>query len=244
VLAERQVQDRLEARIEWYKADSRRFERMLLENGVGADEASRARSQFDDEPPAVIQGYARQGGVFPCVAIVLGVDENADDYLGEDAPFLGESDDPDAEDGLDYYRDEETGAILDPHMRRWNTRLDLYLYADHPDVTRYLYKLVKHILVSSRAHWHSLNFEEVTYSGAELAPDPRYLPADMFTRRFSMTFRYHDYYTDEGVVEKPSEAVAAVDDGEMLSDALTAAEKAEMEDYPYGVTPYQEDDDA
>jgi hypothetical protein len=242
MLAERLVQTRLEERIEWYTEDSRRYEQLLVSKGFSEDEASRERQRFDDHPFEVIQGYARSAGVMPVLAIVLGNDENVDDYIGEDAPLLGESDDEDDEDELDYYRAED-GSILDPHMRRWSTRLDFYIYAGNPDIARYLYCLAKHICVSSRKHWHDLNFEDVTYSGAELAPDPRYLPADTYTRRFSMTFRYHDYYTDEDSVMQPSEVNAAVNDGEAPSPAMSETDKAELEDYPHRVTPYQPEED-
>lgn len=235
---ERIIYDRIKDRLDWYAAEALRFEVFLLARGIGADEAHRAREAFADTAPTLVMGYARQGTQFPCVALVLGTDSNVDDYLGEDAPMLGTDDDDD--EGLDYYRDED-GQIVDPHMRRWEGRADLFVYSDHPDMTLYLYHIVKDICVRSRKVWHSAAFEDVRYSGAELAPDPKYLPTDMFTRRFSITLRYHEYYTDDpnGFAGTYGAVSAAVADAEPLSPALTEAEAAGIESYSAAVTPYQ-----
>lgn len=241
-MIERIILNRLRAVLALYVEDPRRYEKLLIDRKISADEAARARASFTEHPPSVIMGYARQGSQFPAIAVVLGQDANVDDYIGEDAPMLGEDEETEETDGLDYYTDED-GQILDPHMRRWEVRVDLYLYAEHPDTTLYLYYLTKQMCVGSRTYWHTQQFEDVTYSGAELAPDQRYLPTDMWTRRFSMTLRHHEYYTDEAsedLVGPFSEVTGiVVDDGEMPASALTETEKREVEEMTRLVVPYQ-----
>jgi len=123
--------------------------------------------------PAARLGIA--GYVVPVIAVVLGSESTVLDYLGEDGSALDEE-------GEEYFDDE--GNLVDAHVRRWEQRYDLYVYAEHPDEALYLYQLAKQIMVSGRGEFQAAGLDEITYSGAELAPDPRYMPSEMFTRRF------------------------------------------------------------
>jgi hypothetical protein len=221
---ERFIQDLVKAELQKYIDQPLKYERFLIEGGLEAEEAEHARARFVEFPPAVIQGFARTGGTIPCYAITLGSDDIAQDYIGEDAEMLDE-------DG-DYYRDE-TEEVVDPHVRSWTQRFDIYIYSDHPDECVYLYRLLKKMLVGKRKAFHAADFDEVSFSGADLALDPHYAPADLWTRRFSVTLRTDEDYAEELEANERAEidhVDAAVADGEAAPDdsLLTDEEKAEL----------------
>lgn len=167
------------------------FEEFLLEGGCGADEAARAREYFEATPPTIIHSYARTDGVFPCWAIVLGTESTEVDYLGEDAMDSYLDDDM----ARQFYLDSE-GNREDPHSRRWGHNFEIYTYADHPDLTLYFYYLAKQILAEGRSLFQEQDLDEITYTGADLAPDPRYLPSGMFVRKLGMRMASDQIYTE------------------------------------------------
>lgn len=225
----------VEERLQWYINDPKRYKQFLLDGGLTETEAENAREAFESRPPTTIHGYARQGGYFPCFALVLGNESTAQDYLGETVMGFDE-------DG-EYYVDVNTGDRVDIHSRRWENRYDWYVYADHPDSCLYYYYLLRHIMLSSLTRLQDSDLDEITYSGAELAPDPRYLPSDMFTRRFTVTLRSDEPYVEDF---KPSigqgasiEGIAIDTDG--TSDELTDEQQAELSAAKFNVSTYTED---
>ncbi len=158
------------------------------------DEAARARTEFEAQPPNIIHGYARRDGVFPCWAIVLGGESTDTDFIGEDAmdSYL---EDPEDDDTRQVYRDAD-GNREDPHIRRWGHNFEVYCYADHPDSTLYYYYLAKQLLAESRSAFQVEDLDEITYTGADLAPDPRYLPSGMFVRRLGMKMASDQVYVE------------------------------------------------
>jgi hypothetical protein len=58
---------------------------------------------------------------------------------------------------------------------------------DHPDVTVWYYHLLKQIVMSQQAALEALDVEELTFTGADMAPDPRFLPDNMYGRIFQIT---------------------------------------------------------
>jgi|WetSurMetagenome_2_1015567.scaffolds.fasta_scaffold32790_3 hypothetical protein len=236
---ERLIFTRLEKQFEALKADPRIYERFLLDCGLDAEEALIGRQRWEERPASVVHGYSRGGAPFPVVALVLGQESTVQDYLGEDGEPLGE-------DGEEYLDDE--GNRVDAHVRRWEHRYDLYVYAEHPDEALYLYQLVKQIMVSGRKEFLDADLDEITYSGAELAPDPRYMPSEMFTRRFSITLRADVQYNDS--LEAPPFAtmrgIAVADDEPTEAAGLTPTQQEELSAAVSKVVPYitTEEEDA
>jgi len=185
---ERLIFTRLESQIQLLKDEPVLYERFLTGCGLDEEEVKYARERWEERPVTVVHGYARGETAFPVVALILGTESTVQDYLGEDAEMLDEEG--------EYYRDDN-GNIVDPHIRRWEQRYDAWVYANHPDECLYLYQLIKHILVSGRREFQSEGLDEITYNGAELAPDPRYLPSDTFVRRFSITLRADEQYDEQ-----------------------------------------------
>ena len=237
---ERIIFQLVEEGIAWYAANPARYERFLIAGGLTETEAVAARQAFVDQPPTAIHGYARQGGPFPCLALVLGGENTAQDWVGEDVSPLGSDGEP--------CLDPETNEVGDYKGRRWEHRFDWFVYADHPDLTLYYYYLLRRIMVGLRSQLQAEGLDEITYQGAELAPDPRYMPSDMFTRRFSITLRADELYIERhqpGVgLGRSIRGLRTEDEGSPLSDALTAEQQAELAGVTYGVTTYTEDEDA
>jgi len=189
-MIERKLFDVLVRGIAWFSEKPERFARFLIEeHGLSEEEAAIARTYFGGDPemdppepahpPTIIHGYARQGGPFPCVALTLGAEDVATDYLGHDASTLDEDGEP--------YLDPETGDELDPKVRRMRYTFNLMIHADHPDVAIWYYHLIKHLVVSSCEELEQEDIEDITISGRDLAPEPRYLPDTIFTRLLAVT---------------------------------------------------------
>ncbi|MCU0912927.1 MAG: hypothetical protein MUC88_00015 [Planctomycetes bacterium] len=230
---ERIIWERLHSQVEELKLEPVLYEKFLIGCGLPEEEAKIGRERWEERPVSVVHGYARGGTPFPVIALVLGQESTAQDYIGEDGEMLDE-------DGMPYLDDH--GNVEDPHVRRWEQRYDAYVYADHPDECLYLYQLAKHILVSGRSVFQAEGLDEITYSGAELAPDPRYMPSEMFTRRFSITLRadeeYHDPIPQRGTTIR---GMVVADDEPVVAPGMTEAERTEAESVVRGVTVYTEE---
>jgi len=189
-MIERRLFRIVKAGIDWYAERPERFQRFLLtQKELSEEEAAIARIYFggdpdasppvEPHPPTLIHGYARTGGPFPCVALTLGGEDISTDYLGRDASMLGS-------DGEEFF-DPETGAVVDPHVRRMRYTFNFLIHADHPDVAIWYYHLLKQIIISSHRELEADDVEDVTISGRDLAPDARYLPDTIFTRMLVVT---------------------------------------------------------
>lgn len=240
MMVERILFEVINAGLEWYKDKPERFERFLREKQeLSADEAATGRLYFeggtaDDgstvtaKPPTLIHGYARTGGPFPCWALVLGAEQIATDYLGKDAPFLGS-------DG-EYFRDTETGAVVDPKARRMRYTFNVMVHADHPDVCIWYYHLLKSIVMESQDTLESRDVEDLEFSGQDMAPDPRYLPADMFTRMLQVVVQGDEVWCERSFPEPGAKQVGGLHIDESGSGVLSGTATGEKA----LVTPYTE----
>lgn len=125
----------------------------------------------------VIHGYAREDTDFPVWAIVLANEQETTRFLGD------ESDDDDAQ------GQPEKASVF-------QATYQVLVYTRHPDVTLYLYQLLRAILISRRQEMirraeGSLNVGSL--SGAELSPDRIWLPAFLFVRAASLTTESVEY---------------------------------------------------
>jgi hypothetical protein len=128
---------------------------------------------FFQTPPDVIHGYARHDAHFPIYAVVL-ADESEDELVTADEAGV-------VDDGDDFGAD-----VLESI---WAHTFMVLCYAEHPDVTTYMYDLAKYIFMLGRRYL--VNHEEagittVQFSGGDLAPDPRYLPQHLFLRQLTI----------------------------------------------------------
>jgi hypothetical protein len=169
-----------------YAAEPAAFETFLLAGGLTAEEAAKGRQYITDRPPTVIMGYPRRDAQIPCMALTVGSESVAADWLDEGVSDLDE-------DGARYL--DEDGNATDMHGRRWQHNFDLYVYADNGDACAWYYQLAKFVAMRARTTWQAQDLDEITLSGAELAPDPRLSPSDIFVRRLSIACRSDAVYT-------------------------------------------------
>tara|TARA_R110002020_G_scaffold194133_19_gene394779 strand:+ start:350 stop:1018 length:669 start_codon:yes stop_codon:yes gene_type:complete len=156
------------------------------------------KNVWTDHPPTVVSGYARAEGPFPCWAVTLMAEESAQDYTGagQEAAFLGG--DPECKSGTKF-------------KRRVSGTFGINIYAEHPDVCAFYYRICRRIM--NVGMWRLLEggLNEPVLSGADLIPDPRYAPENLFTRRLTVTVEYEEVWDD--------------------SDALALALMTTIEDY-------------
>lgn len=205
MIVERAIKRVLEAAIQPYLDSPALFKAFLIDEGLDEDEADGAATYIEANPPHVNLGYPRQNSSFPYVAITVGQETTAQDWLGEDAETL--------DDDGEYYTDDD-GNPVDHYERRWDHRFDIYLYTDNADTCSWYYALLRRVLMQARPVFQAAPYhlDEITYSGAELVPDARYLPTNIYTRRLSMQCRSDQAY--ELSTQRGTSIVGAhVDDG-------------------------------
>jgi len=171
----------------------KKYERFLTQfMRLDAEEAAKNRIYFAGgtlasgetvgaRPPTLVHGFARTGGPLPCWALTLGSEREANSFLGEDGPFLDE-------DG-ETWRDPETGNILDPKVRRVEYTFVILVIADHPDITVTYYQLLKYVILKHHQALIDADLDNLALNGADMVPDPRYLPSDVFARQLTVTLQ-------------------------------------------------------
>jgi hypothetical protein len=178
-----------------------RFERFLrAEIELEPTEAAKGRLYFaggldaegntvEARPPTVLHGYARQGGPFPCWALTLAAERRSQDYLNQDGAALDADGEP--------FIDEETGEVVDAKYRRVEYTYNFLVITDNADVTLWYYHLLKFIILSNYDVLKEHHLDDPDLSGADLAPDPRYLPSDVFARSLTLSIQTDETWTTE-----------------------------------------------
>lgn len=140
---------------------------------LDATEVSGIKQQLIDNPVSVVHGYARTNHTFPLIAITLGNEGEDIHFLGDDVGIVQDTLDPDF------------GADIKSTI--WQHHYNLHVYTEHPDVTTYVYETAKFVLLLNDAFLSDKGLFDVHITGADLAPDPRYIPEHLFARQ--MMFR-------------------------------------------------------
>jgi hypothetical protein len=128
---------------------------------------------FGKKPPHVIHGYLRSDTRVPVYSIVLGNENETEKWLHDDSGIIDEPE------------DESFGADILSSI--WQHHYNILTYTDHPDLTAYYYEIAKSILLASNAYFTERDLYDIDISGADLPPDPKYLPEHLFVRQ--MMFR-------------------------------------------------------
>src|SRR3990167_641160 len=181
-------------------------ERIFREHGFSAAEARRMRETFTERSPNVIHNYPRQDSAFPLYAIVLGEEKESHKFLddmgnvldAEDAELLGEA-------GLD-------GSVIRTSL--YQHEFHVMVVTEAPDTTIANYELAKYILTRKRQFLKDNGVLDSAFSGGDLAPDDRYMPAYLFVRRLSISAMSEARVIDDGLDENIREVTGMhVDDG-------------------------------
>jgi hypothetical protein len=139
-------------------------------------EAEKIRDFFLANPPEVIHGYARTDAKFPLYAITLTSQNQDADFLGDEGDFHDDPNDP-------LFGTDDWAAIF-------SYSFNVLVYAKHPDITLYYFHLLQNILISAEALFKDVGDAfDVSFSGAEMAPDPMTMPAGLFLRRFQINMK-------------------------------------------------------
>lgn len=164
--------------------NGQRYKAFLIKNvELSEDEAEKARvffaggtyngETFEAQPPKLTHGYPRQGGPWPQWALTLGGEQEVEHYLGDDGEPLDEE-------GNAYF--DEDGVPAESKVKRVRYTYNFLVIVDHPDLTLYHYHLLKHLLLRRTRYLIKNDLDNLQLSGADMAPDPRYLPHDVFAR--------------------------------------------------------------
>lgn len=121
---------------------------------------------FAQKPIRVQHGYQHGDIRPPLVAIILQAESQSQKVLG-DAAYLPM--------GYAAQRSIGAGSV-------WQNSYQLMCYAENIDAASYVYELVKAIFICSHMTMAKLGIMSPNYTGQDLAPDPRYLPENLFVR--------------------------------------------------------------
>lgn len=119
---------------------------------------------------SILHNFPRDTAKFPCWSIVLLTEGESTQVLGDEAGYIGE----DGEDILTSF---------------WDKSYAVFIYARHSLICLYYYELVRFFLTRGRPYLKSEDGGDnlsIKFSGGDMAPDPRYAPADLFVRRFQI----------------------------------------------------------
>jgi len=174
-MIQRAIYNALKLGFEGLAAEPEALEDIFGERGYGlaATEIEAIKTVLDSDPVNITHGYARSDQKFPLVAIILASDDDDEHWLGDVAGQIDDEEDPDF------------GADL--LSSTWKHVFDLLIYAEHPDVTLYVYEIVKSIILTSEPQFADAGVFFRHLSGRDLAPDPRYVPEHLFVRKLALS---------------------------------------------------------
>ena len=145
-----------------------------------SSELTKAKSFWASHPPTVVQSFARFGDTpFPIIALTLSGDDTSQDFLGQGDMALLDVDD----------------FTIGSQFRSLDTAtFTIFIYAEHPDVVVWYYKIVKRILKMGFLRMVTNGLHDPMLDGADVQPDPRYIPENVFIRRITLKVEYEDQW--------------------------------------------------
>jgi hypothetical protein len=153
-----------------YKADTRLVDDLFQElYELETTEIAAIKTYFLANGLNVYNGYPRRDSKIPYVAIILAQETESETFIGDYAGMI-------TEDGHALYGADVEGSI-------WNHVFHLPIVSEHPDVTSYYYELVKTLLLVGLRYLTDQECFQFSFSGMDLAPDPKYIPEHLFVRQ-------------------------------------------------------------
>lgn len=205
-----------------YKADPDLLDDLFLDNyGLNSAETSAIKQYFITHTPDVVNGYPRTTTTYPAVAIVLIRENEVENFIGND---VGQE----TEEGSSLFGADVEGAV-------WEYVFNLLIFAEHnPDVTSYYYEITKSILLAGLETLDAKGCMVYRMSGADLAPDPRYIPEHLFGRRLELSCQREFQYINR--ISRLTKAFQVA--GIHIDKSGSPSDVGEVETL---VTPYSED---
>jgi hypothetical protein len=173
---ERLLYDVLKAGVGLMSSDLEMLEDLYSrELGLAEEEVEAIRTFWTDKTPTVHHSYPRRDFQTPFYSIALGLEEETEHVLGDDAGMISDPDDP-------SYGDECKTSF-------WQHRYQIFCVTEHPDATLYIYQAAKYLYGAVHEEIAAAGFYEFHMSGGELEPDPRYMPEHWFVRQLTLSFK-------------------------------------------------------
>lgn len=153
-----------------YQADTRLLDDLFRElYELDETEIAAIKTGFLAKGLNVYTGYPRLDAKLPFVSIILAQESEAEAFIGDYAGII-------TEDGHTLYGADVEGSI-------WDHVFHLPIVSEHPDVTSYMYELVKTLLLVGLRFLVDQECFQFSFSGMDLAPDPKYIPEHLFVRQ-------------------------------------------------------------
>lgn len=213
-MIERSIYTALTTGIAWLAAKPRRVYTLFKRLGLSDTEAAGVQTWFTAHVPNVIHSYPRIGETkFPAICIVLGDESESTKFLDDSGGIIN-AEDAETLGSLGLVGAEITTSIS-------SFEYHLLVIANEPDMTIYLYQIVRNILMQQRAFLKSdAGLLDQAMSGADLVPDPRYMPDHLFVRRLTLKCLAETPF----IGEAPSSGLVRSVDGIFVDDGRQADE--------------------
>jgi len=170
---ERLIYDALVGGVAFYR-DTPGAVAAVFPDYVEASEAQALEDLFrNKQTPSVHMGYPRVDATFPAYFITLGGENESQTFLGDEGGQV-----------LDE-EDEDFGA--DEFAAIFAYQFNLMVFAQHPDVVLAYYQLLKRMVIDYFPTFKANGLFDLRFSGADMAPDPSWVPAGLFVRRGTLS---------------------------------------------------------
>ena len=157
--------------IEAITNDLRILEDLFIKNyGLSVEEVEAIKTAWTAHTPNVSHNYPRMDSQFPLYSIILSNEKETDHYLGDMAGQIEDEKDP------------ELGTDILSAL--WSHSYQIWVSTEHPDLTIYYYEIAKSIILGTPFE-SAYDLFELSISGADLLPDPRYMPEHLFIRQIT-----------------------------------------------------------
>ncbi|MFA4944444.1 MAG: hypothetical protein WC789_07060 [Lentisphaeria bacterium] len=158
-----------------FLADARMVDDLFTELfALPVEEVESIRTYLQSHTLRVVNGYPRVDVNPPLVAIILSQEGEDEHFLGYLAGMVDEDGDP-----------AMRGAEVQGSS--WKHTFQLPVVTEHPDVTAAYYEALKTVLIAGIPTLVEGGCWGFQLSGAELAPDPRYIPEGLFVRQLTLS---------------------------------------------------------
>lgn len=212
--------DTLKQGVDAIVADPSLIDLIFEDYDLSATEIDAIKTLWAAKTPTVKHQYAHTDDDLPIYSLILQNEQEAELFIGDDGGLIEVATDP------------LHGA--DVKVSNWDHTYQIWIYTEHPDHTIYNYEIAKAIFITANLGLSGLF--RLHYSGGDLPIDPRYIPAHMVVRHFtvkaSAEFRRVDRdsrlgkaFRVEGIHLDKSGSASDVGDVKTLVTPYTAGEE-------------------
>ena len=213
----------LETGIQAYQNEPKMLDTLFSDLYIlDSTEIDSIKTYFLDKGLHVYTGYPRLDAEMPFVTVILSSEGETETVMGQ---YLGMVDDS----GDTLYGADIEGAF-------WEHNYNLPVVSEHPDITAYMYELVKSIMFAGIKTLVEANCFQFGFTGQDLAPDPKYLPERVFIRQLSIRLQRQFAWVDRDSRLSKAFQVAGIH----VDSSASSGDVGEVETL---VTPYTEDDE-